>query len=184
MPTDWRTASTDSPRGDAGPLAPPETGMPAGEAILVACGDRTCLVPLAGISEVIAPPREITPVPFAASWLLGITHYRGNLLPVFDLAGFFTSLGTELVPQRGEEPKVLVVQHLALPFGCLVTRIIGKRRPARRSEPIEGETTLPGALVSGVDVQDGRHHPILDLEALADGLQNELSATEAGLAAR
>lgn len=184
MPSDSRAVPIDSGRSDDNPLRDRHRGGEAGDALLIGFGDWSCLAPLAGIAEIIAPPRDVTPVPFSVPWLLGVTHYRGNLLPLFDLAGFFASLDNELVPHGGEDPKVLVVQHPALPFGCLVPRLIGKRRAAGRARPIEGPIKLPAALLSGVDVQGDQSHPVLDLKALADGLQSGLSATDAGVAAR
>lgn len=53
----------------------------------VSRGERSLLLPLAQVQEVLNVPKtSVLPVPYMASCVLGIYHYRGNMLWLVDLA--------------------------------------------------------------------------------------------------
>lgn len=60
---------------------PPPTGTPH---VLARLGQRLVAAPMAALLEV-ADLGEVTPVPLAPSWLLGITNLRGVVVPVVKL---------------------------------------------------------------------------------------------------
>jgi chemotaxis signal transduction protein len=43
------------------------------------------------LSEVVPPPHKLTLLPLCPTWMLGITAWRGHIIPVVDLASYFTS---------------------------------------------------------------------------------------------
>lgn len=47
------------------------------------------LLPLQTLCEVVPPPHKLTLLPLCPPWLLGITAWRGHVLPVVDLALYF-----------------------------------------------------------------------------------------------
>lgn len=95
--------------GAAGADQPPPAGIAH---VLARLGQRLVAAPMAALLEV-ADLGEVTPVPLAPGWLLGITNLRGTVVPVVDLAAL---LGWEAgVPGR----RALVLRdgrfRLALP---------------------------------------------------------------------
>jgi chemotaxis signal transduction protein len=47
------------------------------------------LLPLRALREVVSPPHQLTLLPLCPSWMLGITAWRGRVIPVVDLALYF-----------------------------------------------------------------------------------------------
>lgn len=161
------------------------TARPGWEGYLLAVGVRRLLVPVANVLEVIALPREVTPVPGTVPWLLGIAHYRGNLLPIFDLAGFVAGCEGEVVAPVEAEPKVLVLPHADLAFGLAVSRLLGTRRcSGALRPPQEVESPVLGRWASGVVTDEGEPLPVVDVDLLASDLQRALAAAEIGYAPR
>jgi len=49
------------------------------------------LFSLRALREVVSPPHKLTFLPFCPSWMLGITAWRGHIIPVIDLASYFSA---------------------------------------------------------------------------------------------
>lgn len=71
----------------------------------------------------VYPLKELTPIPSAANYLLGIINVRGRILSVIDLKKFFD------LPEKGltDLNKVIILQSDELEFGILADSIIGVR---------------------------------------------------------
>jgi chemotaxis signal transduction protein len=52
-------------------------------------GEGCCLLPLRALCEVVSPPHKLTRLPLHPPWMLGITAWRGHIIPVADLASYF-----------------------------------------------------------------------------------------------
>jgi chemotaxis signal transduction protein len=88
-----------------------------GEVVLVELGDRRLAVATARVREV-AQVAALTPVPTAPPPVAGLTHLRGQILPVIDLAGPTPR------PARPNDP-LLVIELGAARAALLVDRVIG-----------------------------------------------------------
>ena len=83
-----------------------------------------------GFDEVveILPMPQVTPVPGAQPWLLGVANIRGNLYSVIDFGRF---LGRESPPSAGQARLVLFGARAAeMNVGLVVTRVLGLRNVA------------------------------------------------------
>lgn len=152
------------------------------EGYLVAVADLQLVIPAESVAEILSKPREVTPVPATVGWLLGIAHYRGNLLPIFDLAGYIASLGGAAIDPKEAEPRILVVRHEELPFGLLIPKLLGNRRlgglAARSETRHPGEGSPLGSWLVGSYEQDGRTVSLVDPDLLASALQGAVAAAE------
>lgn len=101
--------------------APP---VPRWPGVLFRVGGRSLLAPLEQVTEVLALPGELTPLPGTPGWVLGIANNRGTLLPIFDLAAL-TGGG---VAVRRPTDRVLVVREGGLPCGLVANEVVGIRR--------------------------------------------------------
>ena len=75
------------------------------------------------ITEMLRFPDQITRVPGANPWMLGVANVRGNLLPVIDLQAYLG--GKPVVP--GKTTRVLVINQRGLQTGVVVTSVLGMR---------------------------------------------------------
>ncbi|WP_374585676.1 chemotaxis protein CheW [Ideonella dechloratans] len=142
--------------------------------LAVECAGAGLLLPLGQAGE-IQSLREVTPVPHAAPWLVGVANVRGQLNAVMDLAAF---LGLR---ERGAGTRTgqLVVFNAGLRVNSalLIDRLVG----LRDSEQLQRVTDDPGprpafAVRQWRDGQ-GRVWDELDLAALVqDPLFLEVAA--------
>jgi chemotaxis signal transduction protein len=59
------------------------------EALECHTSDGHYLLPLRALCEVVPPPHKLTRLPLHPPWMLGITAWRGHIIPVVDLASYF-----------------------------------------------------------------------------------------------
>jgi twitching motility protein PilI len=85
-------------------------------------GDRNLVSGLTEVSEVLSFP-EVTRVPGARSWLLGVASVRGNLIPLIDLKNFLSGKETNL----SDSSRVLLVRQGGSSVGLLVDEVVGQR---------------------------------------------------------
>jgi purine-binding chemotaxis protein CheW len=71
--------------------APPTTSE---EALECQTEQGRYLVPLRALREVVSPPHQLTLLPLCPPWMLGITAWRGHVIPVVDLASYFIAYNT------------------------------------------------------------------------------------------
>lgn len=76
------------------------------------------------VREVLMLPENITRVPGANRWLLGIANLRGHLLPLIDLKLMLGSGRTSL----RRTTRVISVNHREVPAGLVVDEVSGFRR--------------------------------------------------------
>jgi twitching motility protein PilI len=110
-------------------------------------GDRWLVVPREDVSEVIALP-QLTRVPGARPWMLGLANVRGSLLPVCDLHRL---LGEEH-HTLARNCRVLVYNSERVPAGFLVDEVAGYRQftPAdQRSQLVADAGVLQPFLLGG-----------------------------------
>jgi twitching motility protein PilI len=76
------------------------------------------------IREVLMLPDNITRIPGAKRWMLGVANLRGHLLPLTDLK---LLLGSGRTPLR-RVSRVISVNHRDVPAGLVVDEVLGFRR--------------------------------------------------------
>jgi purine-binding chemotaxis protein CheW len=99
----------------------------------------------------IRPASSITRVPRVPAYFAGVTHLRGRILSVLDLARF---LGLDR-QQEGEEPSprhLLIVEQADVEFAMLVDEVLAVRSIALDKLQPAGDALpdLPGQYVRGV----------------------------------
>lgn len=105
--------------GDAGSAMPNEwvgVGFRIGEEPFVASRNQ--------VREVLMLPEEMTRVPGAKRWMLGIANLRGHLLPLIDVKLLLGSGRTTL----RRNTRVISVNHREVPAGLVVDEVQGFRR--------------------------------------------------------
>ena len=91
-------------------------GFRIGEEQFVASRDQ--------VREVLMLPDEMTRVPGAKRWMLGIANLRGHLLPLVDVKLLLGSGRTTL----RRTTRVISVNHREVPAGIVVDEVLGFRR--------------------------------------------------------
>lgn len=76
------------------------------------------------VREVLMLPDDMTRVPGARRWLLGIANLRGHLLPLVDVKLLLGSGRTTL----RRTTRVISVNHREVPAGLVVDEVLGFRR--------------------------------------------------------
>ena len=76
------------------------------------------------VREVLMLPEDMTRVPGARRWLLGIANLRGHLLPLIDVKLLLGSGRTTL----RRTTRVISVNHREVPAGLVVDEVLGFRR--------------------------------------------------------
>lgn len=76
------------------------------------------------VREVLMLPDDMTRVPGAQRWLLGIANLRGHLLPLVDVKLLLGSGRTSL----RRNTRVISVNHREIPAGLVVDEVLGFRR--------------------------------------------------------
>jgi len=96
----------------------------------------------------VCPLNELTPLPGAPSFVLGIVNVRGRVLSVIDIGKLFD------LPQRGvgDLDRIIVLQHEGMEFAILGNAILGVVRvPADELQPsLPTLTGLRGEYLRGV----------------------------------
>lgn len=85
-------------------------------------GARRLVAPFDEVAEIVPLP-QLTPVPGASPWMLGVANVRGNLLPVADLKQFLEGERTVL----HENQRVLVVKQSGGNVAVLIDELFGQR---------------------------------------------------------
>ena len=106
-----------------------------------------------GFNEVveILPMPQVTPVPGAQPWLLGVANIRGNLLPIVDLKQFLE--GERTVIHEGQ--RVLIVRQPGGDVAVTIDELFGQRSFT------EAQQQPPEALAQSVLAQ-GRYTHFVD----------------------
>ncbi|HMB42366.1 MAG TPA: chemotaxis protein CheW [Luteimonas sp.] len=99
-----------------------------------------------GFDEVveIMPMPQVTPVPGAQPWLLGVANVRGNLLPIVDLKQFLE--GERTVLHEGQ--RVLIVRQPGGDVAVTIDELFGQRS-FNLSQQQADETLAQSVLAEG-----------------------------------
>ena len=131
----------------------------------VQVADDGWLIDLRDAGEILSPP-PLVPTPLTRPWLLGMANVRSAFFGIVDFARF---CGHDATPITAQSRVVLGGSRLGLPFGLLVSRIVGLKRPEqleqleRRSGQADG---VPWIVAEYRDVA-GRPWKRLDMPGLA-----------------
>ena len=106
--------------------APPQSAR-----LGVQIGDRSLLVDLSEVGEIVALPGEITPVPLTHEWFRGLVNLRGSLYGVSDLACFE---GREPTPMTKSTRLLAFAPRLNLNGAIVVDRMLGLQGTATLTE--------------------------------------------------
>ncbi len=109
-----------------------------------------------GFDEVVEvlPMPQVTPVPGAQPWMLGVANVRGNLLPIVDLKQFLE--GERTVLHEGQ--RMLLVRQPGGDVAVTVDELYGQRSfvEEQKIEAAEAEAR------SGVPLAEGRYGHFID----------------------
>lgn len=115
------------------------------------------------VTEMLTYPEQITGVPGAKSWMLGLANVRGSLMPVIDMQAY---LGAKpVVPNK--MARMLVIQMRGLVVGLIVPSVQGMRHFGESHRM--GNARMKGALGAYVYEAfsvDGGVWPVFSLSAL------------------
>ena len=122
---------------------------------------------------------ELVPVPRAPGWVLGAVNVNGLIVPVVDLANYFSSAGMPAQMERGQRLLVGGVQSedaegaLALAFSLTPVQLEYTPQPLT---DLQGLPTRLQEVCRGAASDDRGHHYIeIDPERLMATLSAELS---------
>jgi twitching motility protein PilI len=106
-----------------------------------------------GFDEVveIMPLPQVTPVPGAQPWMLGVANIRGSLLPVVDLKQFLEGERTVL----HESQRVLIVRQPGGDVAVTIDELFGQRS-------FNDEQALSAEDISGQQLAEGRYAHFID----------------------
>ena len=107
----------------------------------------------AGFDEVveILPMPQVTPVPGAQPWMLGVANIRGNLLPIVDLKQFLE--GERTVLHEGQ--RVMVVRQAGGDVAVTIDELFGQRS-------FVDEQQMPAQMLTQSTLADGRYAHFVD----------------------
>jgi twitching motility protein PilI len=107
----------------------------------------------AGFGEVveIMPMPQVTPVPGAQPWMLGVANIRGNLLPIVDLKQFLE--GERTVLHEGQ--RVLIVRQPGGDVAVTIDELYGQRS-------FNDEQQIPADALSESTLAEGRYAHFVD----------------------
>jgi len=103
-------------------------------------GDYKLVAPLGQVVEILTLP-DLSRVPGAKPWVMGIANVRGNLLPIIDFHNFLHGVHTPVK----KKSRVLVLNHEGVFSGLLVDEVMGMRRflaEKRRVTPDDVDLSL------------------------------------------
>lgn len=148
-------------------------------AVLFRVRDLVFLTPLEQLAEVLDLPADVTRIPGAKPWLLGIANNRGTLLPIFDLATLIEDAaprprktGADTATERRREgrsrERVLVVRQEHLPCGLVVSEAVGMRyvNKGDRVDQVPGGLGPSAPYVQASYLLDGSPIPVIHLGRL------------------
>ncbi len=128
-------------------------------------GDVHLLSTMGEVREVLEYP-QMTRVPGAQEWVLGIANVRGNLLTIIDLNAFFFGKLTTI----RNKTRVLELRHGGLATGLVVDEVFGMRHFFDEDKTADKPATDQGlmALMTGGYRQGDRTWGELSMYKLAE----------------
>lgn len=129
----------------------------------VQIGDRSLLVELSEVGEIVALPGEITPVPLTHEWFRGLVNLRGSLYGVSDLARLE---GRAASPVTKSTRLLAFAPRLNLNGAIVVDRMLGLQNDATLTGADPQETPVQPWLGREWVDAEGRRWTELKLEEL------------------
>jgi twitching motility protein PilI len=128
-------------------------------------GPYSFVAPREEVKEVLAWP-EVTPLPRAKPWLLGLASIHGQLVAVTDLARWAGTGETALT----NTCRLIVVNHPDVPAGLLVDQVFGFRRFANGDSVSAPSDVAPSfaSHVQGAFALEGESWTVLGLRHLVE----------------
>lgn len=136
---------------------------PGRAALLMEAGQERWECDLLDISEVLPVP-VLVAVPRTKPWFRGLAHVRGTFYSIVDLAAFWSAAG--ITPITVESRIILASPRLSVPFGLLVSRVLGLRRFTKAGDGAGQDSSLPRHAEERVD-EDGVAWRTVDMMGLA-----------------
>ncbi len=125
--------------------------------------DMNMVAPLAEIAEIIGLP-QLSRVPGAAKWIVGVTSLRGRLVPVVDTQAF---IGMDPTPVLGHS-RIFVVGYQDMLVGFLVNGVSGlahyRDEDLKMEMPVTDKAIAP--YLRGAFLRNNRHWGIISLRTL------------------
>ncbi|MCH9694627.1 MAG: chemotaxis protein CheW [Gammaproteobacteria bacterium] len=118
------------------------------------------------VREVLMLPENMTRVPGASRWLLGIANLRGHLLPLIDLKLMLGSGRTTL----RRTTRVISINHREVPAGLVVDEVLGFRRFMDHEFANETRETIVRCdrFLTGVYQRSDESWPVFNLSDLVE----------------
>lgn len=79
-----------------------------------------CALPLATLREVVSPPFHISQFPSAPFWMLGVSVWREDILPIIDFEAYLTHVPTDQDSVSQGTGLLLIVSHEDIRLGLYV----------------------------------------------------------------
>jgi len=130
--------------------------------VVFALGEEEYGVPIQFVKEIIRKP-EVTQLPNAPQYIIGVINLRGQIIPIISLNSRF-ALGVDI----GDESKVVIVEYGGITVGmevCEVSEVLTLSNDKISAAPAMA-TTIDSGYISGVGKLDGRLLIILDVEKI------------------
>jgi len=152
-------------RSRSSALGLPETQLheQAWDCLAYSIGGVRVVSAMSEVAEMLPYPEQVTRVPGAKPWMLGLANIRGSLLPVIDLQVY---LGVKaVVPSK--LARMLVVRMRGLSAGLLVPSVQGMRHFSEEHRmPNARMKGALGAYVYDAFSIEGHIWPVFSLSAL------------------
>ena len=136
-------------------------GQSAAGLLGMQAGSDYWLLNLSDSGEIIPLP-QLTSVPLAKPWFVGIANIRGNLYSVSDFSAF---QGKEATPHNASTRLLLIGTRFGNNAALLVTRMLGLRN-AEDLTPAAVDSEAPSWANEAFTDKEGRRWKKLDVRAL------------------
>jgi chemotaxis signal transduction protein len=149
------------------------TSVEVGEFLLLQLGSMRRAVPLSEVSG-LHVDRHVTPLPDSAPELLGISGFRGAILPVYDLQ-------VVLGQGKAARPRWMITAAAAS-LAFAFDDMLGHRRISLRDIRLEAPNDQSdGRNRRFIPADDGRgHHLVIDLKGVIEIVMRRVSAKAKG----
>lgn len=142
-----------------------------------------CLLALEALSQVVLPPHRFALLPAMPDWMIGLVAWRGDTLPVVDLAAYLADSKRPLTEQPSEG--ILLVTNAISEenssLGLLIPAI-GLTTPLPREEISTHDASVGCPAPSRIDVVQGssKGTPILDVHSLLTDIVQRIGMAALG----
>ncbi len=143
--------------------------------VVFTLGEEEYGVMIQYVKEIIRKP-EITHLPNAPDFILGVINLRGEIIPILSLAGRF-QLADKL---DAEESKVVIVEFAELTVGMEVNEVseVLTLETSYISDAPPMATSINSMFISGVGKLENRLLIILDVEQILSDKEHAMLKTQ------